>query len=297
MRAVSAAQTSNKFWIGVLGLVLLDSMHYIYARLLQPFLSPAASSFYYMTIALLLVALYAAARRRIDWSVLRDNARFFVAIGFLIALATATSFAAVAFVDPGTAAMLAQMGTIFSLALGVFWLKERLGPGEKAGALLAVGGVFMISFAPAVAGSNLLLGTLVMMLSTFSYALHAALVKRQGGQIDFLNFFLFRLLTSCAFLLLFTVTRGELVWPQGREVWLILLVTAVFNVVISRSLYYLVLRRVDLSILTILLTLSPVLTILLSALLFDVRPSIQAFLGGTAVIAGVILVTLSRRRP
>jgi drug/metabolite transporter (DMT)-like permease len=73
-------------------------------------------------------------------------------------------------------------------------------------------------------------------------------------------------------------------------------VTATVNVTISRGLYYVALRRFNLSILTILLTLSPVITIVWSVILFGELPSPQGFLGGTAVIAGVLLVTIARRR-
>lgn len=279
----------------VAALLLADSLHFVFGRLLAPYLPPTASSFYYMTLALIQIALFAALRRQIDWRVFRDNARFFILIGFLIAVATSTSFAAVLYIDPGTASLLARMGTIFSLAFGLLWLKEKLTRGEQVGAILAVFGVIVISFQPGAGSGSLLLGTLLVLSSTFTYALHAAIVKRQGGGIDLLNFFLFRMLSSCFFLLLFTVGRGELVWPAGREVWLILLLAATVNVTISRSLYYIVLRRIDLSILTILLTLSPVITIIWSVLLFEERPSLQGLLGGVAVILGVILVTLSKR--
>jgi drug/metabolite transporter (DMT)-like permease len=276
-------------------LLVVDSLHFVYGRMLAPYLPPTTSSFYYMTLALIQIALFAALRRQIDWSVFRDNFGFFVTIGFLIAVATSTSFAAVVYIDPGTASLLARMGTIFSLAFGLFWLKERLTRGEQIGAALAVIGVVMISFQPGAGSSSLWLGTLLVLTSTFTYALHAAIVKRQGGGINFLNFLLFRMVTSCFFLFVFTVGRGELVWPSGREVWLILLTAATLNVVVSRSLYYVVLRRIDLTILTILLTLSPVITIFWSMLLFDERPSLQGLIGGAAVILGVIIVTLSKR--
>ena len=276
-------------------LLLVDSGHFIFGRMLLPYLPPTASSFYYMTLALIQIAIFAAVRRQIDWRVLRDNAWFFIVIGFLIAVATSTSFAAVVYIDPGTASLLARMGTIFGLAFGIFWLKERLTRGEQAGAFLAVVGVFIISFQPAAEGSNALLGTLLVLTSTFTYALHGAIVKRNGGEIDFTNFLLFRMMTSCFFLLIFTIGRGELVWPSGIEVWLILLLTATVNVTISRSLYYMVMRRIELSILTVLLTLTPVITIFWSMLLFGERPSLQGFVGGAAVILGVILVTLSKR--
>ncbi len=285
----------NKFSAMVIALVLVDSLHFVFARLLQPYLPPTTASFYYMTLALVQIAIFAAVTRKIDWRVFRDNVGFFLVIGFLISLATSGSFAAVSYIDPGTASLLARMGTIFALGFGIFWLKERLDRGEKIGAALAVVGVFIISFQPGDRSSTLWLGTLLVLASTFSYSLHAAIVKRHGGEIDFTNFLLFRMLTSCLFLLIFTVGRGEMVLPSAREAWLILLLAATVNVTISRSLYYLVMRCIDLSILTILLTLSPVITILWSFALFGEWPTPQSLLGGTAVIMGVVLVTWSRR--
>ncbi len=279
----------------VVVLLLVDSLHFVFARLLLPYLPPASSSFYYMAIAMIQIALFAAVRRQINWRIFRDNAKFFLIIGFLIAAATAMSFAAVVYIDPGTASMVSRMNTIFALGFGVFWLKERLARGEKIGAVLAVIGVFVISFQWGDRSSLLWLGTLLVLAATFSYALHAAIVKKQGGEIDLTNFLLFRLATSCMFLLIFAAGRGELVWPTGQEVWLILLLTATVNVSISRSLYYIVLRRFKLSILTIILTLSPVVAILWSMALFGERPSPQSLLGGTAVILGVLLVTMSKR--
>jgi O-acetylserine/cysteine efflux transporter len=249
-----------------------------------------------MIIALLQIATFAAVRRRIDWRIFRDNARFFLTIGFLLAMATSMSYAAVIYIDPGTASLVARTGTIFALGFGILWLKERLVRWQKIGAVLAVSGVFVISFQPGGESNLLWLGTLLVLASTFSYQLHAAIVKRQGEELDFTNFFLFRMASACLFLFLFAFGSGELEWPVGIEVWLILLLTATVNVTISRSLYYLVLRRFKLSIFTIILTLSPVITILWSIALFGERPSPQSLLGGAAVILGVILVTASQRR-
>ena len=97
----------NKSTAVVIALLLVDSLHLIFARLLLPYLPPTSSSFYYMTIATVQIALYAAVRRQIDWHVFRDNAKFFLVIGFLIATATATSYTAVVYIDPGTASLIA----------------------------------------------------------------------------------------------------------------------------------------------------------------------------------------------
>jgi drug/metabolite transporter (DMT)-like permease len=277
-------------------LLLVDSLHYVFARLLIPYLPATTSSFYYMTIATAEIALIAAVRRQIDWRILRDNAKFFLIIGFLIAFATAASFAAVTYIDAGTASMIGRINTLFALGFGILWLKEKLGRGEKIGAGIAILGVFVISFQAGNPGEQVWLGALLVLGSSFTYALHSALVKRQGGELDFINFFLYRMMASIFFLFIFSVGRGEMVWPTGWKIWVILIVVATLNVTISRGLYYVALRRLNLSVLTILLTLSPVLTIFWSLLLFGERPSWQGLVGGTAVILGVILVTTSRQR-
>lgn len=277
-------------------LLLVDSLHYVFARLLIPYLPATTSSFFYMSIATIEIAIFAAVRHKIEWRIFWDNARFFLIIGFLIAFATAASFAAVTYIDPGTASMIARINTLFALGFGILWLKEKLVRGEKIGAAIAIVGVFVISFQRGELGNQVWLGALLVLGSSFTYALHSAIVKKQGSDIEFTNFFLFRMVTSIFFLFLFSVGRREMVWPTGWNVWFILLLTATFNVVISRGLFYVALRRLDLSILTILLTLSPVITIMWSFILFGVMPSLQGLLGGTAVIAGVLLVTMSRQR-
>jgi len=277
-------------------LLLVDSLHFIFGRMLLAYLPATTSSFFYMAIATVEIAAFAALRRQIDWQLFWRNSKFFLIIGFLIAYATAASFAAVSYIDPGTASMIARVNTLFAVAFGILWLKEKLTRGEKIGAAVAITGVFVISFQPGAPGEQIWLGALLVLSSSFTYALHAAIVKRQGNDIEFTNFFLFRMLASLFFLLIFAVGRGEMVWPQGWPVWGVLFLTGTLNVTISRGLYYIALRRFNLSLLTILLTLSPVITIFWSLLLFGEAPSLPGFAGGAAVICGVIWVTLSRQR-
>lgn len=295
-RAATADRFLNNGTAVMITLLLVDSLHYVFARLLIPYLPATTSSFFYMGIATLEIAIFAAVMGKIEWRIFWDNAKFFLIIGFLIAFATAASFAAITYIDPGTASMIARINTLFALGFGILWLKEKLVRGEKIGAAIAIIGVFVISFQRGELGDQVWLGALLVLSSSFTYALHSAIVKKQGGGIEFTNFFLFRMLTSIFFLFLFSVGRGEMQWPTGWQVWLILFLAATINVVISRGLFYVALRRLDLSILTVLLTLSPVITIMWSFILFGVMPSVQGLLGGTAVIAGVLLVTMSRHK-
>jgi len=104
---------------------------------------------------------------------------------------------------------------------------------------------------------------------------------------------LFRVSCTAAVLLLLGLAQGALVWP-GARAWGWLAVAGAVNVVLSRGLYYLALRRLDMSLLTIVLTLTPVVTWLWSLVLFGGQPTGQETVGGIATLAGVLVVTASR---
>jgi drug/metabolite transporter (DMT)-like permease len=282
-------------WL-ILLLLIVDSLHFVFARLLLPYLPPGTSVLYVLGVATVETAVYLGARRQIEWHIFRDHLWFFLTVGFLVAASTTINYTAVAYIDPGTASMLGQTSIIFAVGFGLFWLRDRLSRAQLAGAAVAVMGVFTITLQRDVAaGSFLNIGALLVLSAAFMYALHAAVVKRYGGEMDFANFFLFRVASTTGFLLLFAAVGGNLIWPTGR-VWIFLITAGTVDVVISRVLYYLALRRLQISYHALLLTLSPVITILWSLFLFAERPTGQGLVGGTAVLLGVLLVTLSGRR-
>ncbi len=269
-------------------LLLLDSLHFVFARLLRIYLPPVQAALLVLGLATLETAVFLLWQRKIQLHLLRQHLGFFAAIGLLVASATSLSFTSVRYVDAGTAAMLVQTSTLFALTFGLFWLREKLRRAELLGAGVALLGIFVISFQP---GDVLRLGSLLVLISAFLYALHAAVVKRYGQEIDFANFFLFRVGSTTFFLLLFVLGQGagSWQWPSGVA-WLILLLVATVDVIFSRVLYYLALRRLQISHHAILLTLSPVIAVLWSLLLFGEAPTWQGFLGGTAVLLGVLIV-------
>jgi drug/metabolite transporter (DMT)-like permease len=273
-------------------LLFVDSLHFIFARALMPLVPPTTSAMYVLLIASTQVAVFGLATRRLNWRLATAHWRFFLIVGFLVATSTAINYAAVAFIDAGTASMLGKMTTLWSLAFGVFWLHERLTQRQIAGAVVAMIGVLIITFQP---GEYLRAGSLMVVVSTFLYAAHAAVVKRYSAEMEFTSFFFFRLLFTGGILMAFAAVQGVLVWPSLRA-WQILLLAATVDVTVSRALYYVALRRLPISLFSIILTISPVIAVLWSLLLFDTFPSPQQLLGGGMVLLGVLLATWRARR-
>ena len=288
----TAKSTQSNQLVAILPLLLFfDSMHFVFARLLAPHITPDSGSLYVFASALVIFGVYAALTGRLDIQIFWDHKWFFLAIGALIGISTNLGYLAVFYIDAGTASMLNKLSTLFSLLFGVLWLRERFYAGQWLGATLALMGVFTIAFQP---GDYLRLGTLLIVCGTLSYALHTAIVKRHGGEIDFVNFFFFRVATSTVALLLIALGRGQLVWPEN-DVWLLLILTGAVDVVLSRICYYWALRHLTMSVHSLILTLSPVLAVLWSYLLIGDWPTVQQLGGGAAVVLGVLLVMRGQR--
>ncbi|MCX6050811.1 MAG: DMT family transporter [Chloroflexi bacterium] len=272
-------------------LLLFDSFHYVFGRELHLYISPNVSAMYVMIISTAEIALYGFVTRQLDWRVLRRHLWFFLAIGALIGFATNLGYTALGSVDPGTASMLGKIGTIFAIGFGMIWLRERFTGWQWLGALIAIGGSFIIAYRP---GNYLQFGSLLLLLEALLYSLHTTLVKRYGGEIDFINFFFFRLLATATILFMLAVGTRALAWPSAIA-WRWLIVTATVDVVISRIFYYVALRRLNMSVHTLILTLSPAITVIWSFWLFRTLPTLQQLSGGAAILFGVLIV-LSQQR-
>ncbi|MXX25604.1 MAG: DMT family transporter [Caldilineaceae bacterium SB0668_bin_21] len=271
----------------IICLLMIDSLHYVFARLVFPYIEPALGAFYIIAVALVEVGLIGLITRRLSLDPLRRMWPTFLAIGMCVAVSTRLNYEAMAFIDPGVAAMVGKMTVLFSLGFGLLWLGERFTLMQGVGSAIAVVGLAVISFQP---GDYLGIGAMMILFSTFIYALHAALTKRNMGEVDLLNFFFYRLLLTAAFLALFNLARGNFALPSAQAFPILLLVGTV-DVVVSRFLYYWTLRKLDMSIFAIALAASPVAAVLWSQLLFDVFPTPQQLLGGFAILCGVAVVT------
>jgi drug/metabolite transporter (DMT)-like permease len=273
----------------IAALLMIDSLHFVFARLMLPHIEPAVSAMYVMMIGMAVVGVYGFIRGQIKIDLLFKNIWFFLSVGLLVAVSTNINYEAVAFIDAGTAAILGKTSILFGLGYGLFWLKEDLNRPQIIGAVVAIVGVLVITFQP---GDYLRTGSLMILGSACMYALHAAIVKRFGQNMEFINFFFFRLFCTSAILFVMAVTRKSLVVTSATA-WGLLILVGTLDVAISRGLYYLALRRLKLSIHAIILTLSPVAAILWALFLFDTLPNIQQAIGGAGVIIGVMVVLLN----
>ncbi len=271
-------------------LLLVDSLHLVFARSFLPYFEPVISATLVLFVGTCLIGFYGLWRGELHLLSLRKHFWFYLSIGFLVGASTAMSYSAVAFIDTGTASMLSKTSTLFSIGIGLWWLRERLLRVQVFGAILALIGVVLITFQP---GEIFRWGALLILGSSLMYAYHAALVKRYGAQMGFIDFFFFRLLFTTLTLGTIALTRP---WTVNAppQIWLLIVIAGIVDIVISRTLYYLALRRLSMSLHAIILTLSPVITLGWAYFLFGSFPGILQLLGGATVIIGVALAAFFR---
>lgn len=271
-------------------LLLVDSLHLVFARAFVPYFEPAISATLVLGVGTLMVGIYGLWRGEIHFSSLREHFWFYLSVGVLVGGSTAMSYSAVSLIDTGTASMLAKTSTLFSIVIGLWWLHEKLHRIQIFGGLLALVGVILITFQP---GDIFRWGALLILGSSLMYAYHAALVKRYGGQMGFIDFFFYRLLFTTLTLAAITLTRP---WTVNAPptIWLLIVVAGTVDIVISRTLYYLALRRLPMSLHAIILTISPVVTLGWAYLFFDTFPNPLQLVGGATVIVGVALAAYFR---
>lgn len=272
----------------VVALLLVDSLHFVFARLMLPHANPFLSALFVMAIGAAEVGIFGIVTKRLSLATLLRHWRFFVAIGFCIGVSTAISYSAVAIIDPGTASILGKTSIVYGVVIGILWLGDRFSRAQVVGALVALVGLVIVTFQP---GDYLRVGSLLILFSTLLYSIHAALTKRYGGGMDLLNFFFYRLLLSSFVLFAIAAFQGELALPATPTAWGLLILTGTVDVVISRTLYYTALRRLDMSVFSIVLTAAPVAAILWSFLLFGLFPNPRQLVGGVVVLVGVLVVT------
>ena len=76
-------------------LLVLDSLHLVFGRLLLPYMPPTTSSFYVLVIGTIEVAIVLKLWGQIQLDVLRGRLWFFLSMGFLVGTSTVLSFMSV----------------------------------------------------------------------------------------------------------------------------------------------------------------------------------------------------------
>jgi len=236
----------------------------------------------------------------------RRDARPPLAAAALGGLGLAANYAlfawGVALEGAGTSQILIQLASLFLVVLSVALLGERPSPRQYAGAALAVGGAVLVKCGAASGGERGPWGVVVLMVAGLSWACYAVVHKRLGRTHRSGGSMTWILLAAGLFSAPAAALAPRQV-PDAVEIGAAAFL--VINTVIAYWAFAEALRHVDASEAAVVTTLGPVFTVIALALAQGVgwgrigsEPlTWNKLLGAGGVVAGVMLVVTSRRKP
>src|SRR5262249_813829 len=204
------------------------------------------------------------------------------------------------YISSGLAAVLQSTFPAFGLVIAHLYLPhERITTRKVFGVLLGVVGVGIIfSNQLTIAGHMALLGSIALVLSAFFGSYSNVLVKAYGQQINPLVLAAGQMVCGFPPLLVAGIlTEGNPLgfhWTLRAVLSLVYLV--VVGSVIAFTLYYWLVRHMDVTKTMLIALVTPVVAVILGLLVLDERLNWRLFAGGACIIGGLGLIVL-RKRP
>lgn len=206
-------------------------------------------------------------------------------VGGANAVAAAFWFQSINIAGPTLTAFLIRFSTIFIILLGIVFLKEKLHFHDIVGMVIALGGAFAISFAT---GDYLNKGVVVALAASFAIAIHQIMSKVYVKRINPLTLVSLRTLYTALFLLIYAAVFSKL-QPFPLEQIPFLLIAVIVNAIFGFVFFYKALELLDVSKVAIIRTLDPFIVAVYALAAFHTLPSLNQLVGGTLVVAGVLV--------
>ena len=202
-------------------------------------------------------------------------------------------------VGAGLATVLGNMQVVIVGVLAWAIFRERMARSAVYAIPVAMLGIVLISGAleDGAYGNNPALGALYGVLTGLAYSGFLLALRRSSDPRRVAGPLFDATLASMVFVVPIGLALGNLDWTPslGATGWLIVL--ALSSQVLGWLLISVSLARLPTALTSVLLTLQPLLSVLFAAWLVDERPSPLQLVGAAAILAGLVIASLGRRRP
>ena len=261
---------------------------------------PIAAGFWRMVIALPIVWTWFQidARRRRDTPLVIPNRRDMIwLVGSAVAISIDLSLwhSSFLYTSVANAALLGSLHPIV-VAIGAWLLfKETINRVFVIGLVVAIAGSVALARAGANGFSDVALGDMLAILSTFGFSAYALTLRRLRQTLSTATIMLWTLALAPIMLLPMAAIVGETLVPQSIEGWAVVVGFALVGNVAGQSMMTYAFAHLPAAFSSISLLIVPVFAALLAWILFQESLSpLQAIAGG-AVLAGIIIAERGRR--
>ena len=209
-------------------------------------------------------------------------------LGVLLCLGWVLLFEAMKLLPIAEAVLLNYTAPIFVAILAVKFLKEKITGRITASLVLSFIGIVLIVFSNGTFAGINLLGAIVGLSAGLSYAVFIVLSKDALSRVPNYTLVLYSNLFAAIVL---SPSILDMHSPLSLNVWILILIMAIFNTAFAVSLYFRGLRKIQAQEAAILAYLEPVSATLFGFAFLKQTPTIMVIVGGILVVLGGYVVT------
>ncbi len=217
---------------------------------------------------------------------LKVNTALILIVSTLTIIGSYFLFLSVGRIGAATASLLAKLQTVFAIALGVLFLKERFK------------GVSWIALAVVIAGSGMVVykggtfdfvGISWMIIFAICNATQAYIIRRFSVSLDMMAVNIWRAFFIGIFFAAVVLIRSDFSMP-ATKLFITIILAGIMGGYLARGFSYLALKNLPISIVTTMMNAESLLTVALAALLLNEHLSPVNLLGGVFMIAGIVIL-------
>ncbi|HEU5154369.1 MAG TPA: DMT family transporter, partial [Gemmatimonadales bacterium] len=207
------------------------------------------------------------------------------------AVAIILFFYAIQLIDPAVVSFYTRADNVFSVLLGVLFLRERFNSLEGIGVLIALLGSLVTTYR---GGSLLMIGLGLCLISSVMEGVTVVLVKLAVRKVSPIVVIFYRSLIASVVALCYGLISGRM-QTLPWNVFLIIVGASLGGSFLANVTFYASLARIDVTRATAIKTMQPFFVLLAAYLAFTTLPTSQQLMGGAIIVAGIVCLLYGRR--
>ena len=198
--------------------------------------------------------------------------------------------------------LLLNLTPIFAVILAAPVLNEKITNEKVVGLVLATIGAMLIvmNTNPESASFDIwrLLGDLIVIVSTFFFAINGIAGKLAIKSVDAISTTFYSTLFAVPFIWISATLLDDVtvLFTMSAQAWLVLIWVAIVNTVVAFILYYESMKHIEASLVQIMLNLIAVWGVLMSILVLNESVTYLQIFGGAVTVIGVIIAQMAQAR-
>ncbi len=212
-------------------------------------------------------------------------------LGLASAVAIILFFYAIQLIDPAVVSFYTRADNVFSVLLGVLFLRERFNSLEGLGVLVALLGSLVTTYR---GGSLLMIGLGLCLISSVMEGVTVILVKLAVRKVSPIVVIFYRSLIASVVALIYGLISHRL-QTLPWNVFLIIVGASLGGSFLANVTFYASLARIDVTRATAIKTMQPFFVLLAAYFAFTTLPTSQQLLGGAIIVAGIVCLLYGRR--